>query len=225
MKNAKLSILLSLILFVFSNSYAQKNYYKKPQFVKGEIVFEDKTTVSGFVRVPKAPSDNYVFFKSSEDAKAEKYHIDLINYFQVETNSGNQYHFDILPIKIMERDLSRGQAVLLKKTEGYATAYFVGNTYKLSKEGEIGIFYEYNAGTDFPTFNYYIKKKGEDFARFFAMTSSSKTVFGMNKQMKENASKLLSEHKELVKRINNDEFQHQEIDEILKIYNDYMKGR
>ena len=30
-----------------------------------------------------------------------------------------------------------------------------------------------------------VKKKGEDFARFLAMTSSSKTVFGMNKQMKQ----------------------------------------
>ena len=43
--------------------------------------------------------------------------------------------------------------------------------------------------------------------------------------LKKNASILLSEDEELIKRINNDEFKHEDIMEIMEIYNKFMENK
>jgi len=194
-------------------------------FQRGSIRMSDGKTKTGFVKVPKYSAVNEISYKETVDSKKETIDRDLIQSVSITSKSGNTYVFENRQVSLRENKISSRKALLLKIADGYASVYFAGNQYDTDKNGDVITEYEFIQSKDLPTFNYYIRKKGDEYVSFLAMTSTSPTMFGLNKTLKKNAARLLFEDKELVSKITNDEYTHENIREIMTVYNEFMEGR
>jgi hypothetical protein len=216
MKN-KFSITLLLVLTI-NFSYGQK-------FQKGSISYLDGSEKKGFLMVPKTSAEKMLLFKTNENSEKEKIECKLVGSITVYSDNGKSYAFENRYVNYSKNRVSKKRALILKISNGFANVYFAGNQYKTNEHGDVMINYSYYVGKDLPTFNYYLRKKGEENISFFAMTSSAPTMFGLNKLLKKNAAKLLFEDTELVERINNGEFKHGDVIEIMEIYNKFMANK
>ncbi|MDN4164993.1 hypothetical protein QWY31_05735 [Cytophagales bacterium LB-30] len=127
--------------------------------------------------------------------------------------------FDCSKVVGLNKKLPKDKFMLLRVQEGYANLYFVGSRYKADKQGNVETRDTYVSGADLPSFDYYIKKKGNESIEFFSNTSPSPTMFGLNKMLKRQAAALLADDEALLKRIDAGEFKHEDIPEVISIYN------
>ena len=215
----KIKFRITLLLILTINvAFGQK-------FQKGSISYLDGSEKSGLLVVPKTSAEKTLTFKTNESSEKEEIETALVASIIVYSDNGKSYVFENRYVGYSKNKVSKKRALILKISNGFANVYFAGNEYKTDKQGDVMTNYSYYTGTDLPTFNYYLRKKGEENLAFFAMTSPSPTMFGLNKLLKKNAPKLLFEDVKLVEQIQNGEFEHEDIIEIMELYNKFMADK
>ncbi|WP_010422529.1 hypothetical protein [Anaerophaga thermohalophila] len=218
-------LLLVLALLTASLTYAISIGGNK--YLEGKILLEDGSVMEGFVKVPNIPRKNNISFKTEKKAKAQTIDSELIASILVKTKTNKIYRFDNLKVDVRrkadEPNISNRKFFLMVMTEGYATLYLAANGYKTHKSGNILVEATYQQGT-LPTYNYYIRKRGEQVATIFTQTSNSGTMFGLNKMLIKRSEMLLADDPELVERIKSKEFKHVDVIELINIYNKDMES-
>ena len=89
--------------------------------------------------------------------------------------------------------------------------------YRVNKDGELYMLYRYMQGRDFPSLEYYIKKRDFEKARLFHETN-------LSRGFKKSANAYLKEDPALLKKINNNELNFKDIDEIIEMYLETTKN-
>ncbi|HIB38088.1 hypothetical protein [Mesonia sp.] len=208
-----------LVFFIFSllsiNTFSQ-NINSNP-FWKGEITLTDGTIKKGLVQVPNNPAQSKVTIKSSDGKKnrIKKKDIKLVKVF---SESGKIYEFE--PIKVVltiKGNASLGKYLLLISNKNdYAKIYLSYGAYRINKNGELYMLYRYMVGRDFPTLEYYIKKRNAEKGRLLHATN-------LTRGFKKSANAYFKEAPALLQKINNNELKFKDIDKIAKIYIDTTK--
>ncbi len=211
-------ITTAIMILIASISYGQK-------LQKGSIEFSDGTVKNGLVEVPKSYTAKNISFKQNEGAEKEEFDTEKIDNLHVFSNTGQKYVFENRFTKKPNGKFVKKKYLLLRVQEGYANLYFAGGNYKTDKDGNVFNNYSYYSGKDLPTFIYFIKKKDEDFFNVLGWTSPSPTMFGLNKMLKKNSAELLSEDPDLVQKIQDGEYKHEDIPEVVEIYNKTMANK
>ena len=217
MYTVKLKIIV-LLLFTATFVFGQP-------FRPGSLTFENGDVKTGFLQIPTKGEQKTIKFKTDiNDKKAESIKSDVLLSLVVESEDENRYTFHRTSVK---RPLGRTskKAWLLVLLDDYVTLCFTGGQFQTDTKGNVVAKTEYWRGRDLPTFSYFLKKKGENLPFAFAQTSPSPTMFGLNNELRRNAKLHLSDYPELVERIENKEFTHKDVVQIIQLYNDYMKNK
>lgn len=210
--------LLIISLMVVNILFANK-------FQKGTIVLENDEIREGYVIIPKSCSEKNIFFKPDMNSNEEKIPSIQIKAISAQSIDGKIYDFERQYTGYKPGKKSKQKEWLFVCLKGYVNLYISSLIYESDKNGDVHVVDSYVATRDLPTFNYYLKKKNEEVALLFAITSPSPTMFGLNSMLRKNAAIYLSDHPDLVKRIENKEFTHKDIAKIIEIYNSYMMNK
>lgn len=205
----RFSSLVALLLFI-NIGFAQKFYAGSITKINGEIL-------TGYLSLPKSTTDKSIDFKVSEKSKEREIKSDSVRLISIHTKGGVPSSLERIQITKKEK----GYAILL--VEGFANLYLAGEGISVNKEGKFSPYSSFVSGRDLPTFSYLALRKNEKVATIIGVTSNSPTVFGLNNTFRVYASKYFSDYPELVKRIDNKEFTHDDIEKVVKIYNKHME--
>jgi len=219
MRTSNYSLTLLLILFFAANVSFSQTYQK------GNLVYEDGTTKEGLVSIPKRVTQNNIYFKPEKNGNEEKIPSDKLKYIHVQSTDGKEYSFERQYYKMSPEKQNKNDGWLFVVVKGYATLYLCSDNYQIDKKGNVYVIDNVQSTGELPTYEYYLKKEKGIAAIFFATTSTSSTMFGLNKTLKNNAAKYLAEDKELIKKINNKDYTHKDVEEIISIYNTFMQEK
>jgi len=200
---------LIAFLLIFNFGFAQK-------YFPGSITKINGETIKGYIRIPKYSDDKTVDYRSSEKSFEKEIKSDSVRLISIQTKGGAISSLE----RIQVTKKSKGFVILV--IEGYANLYLSGEGISVNKEGAFSPYSSFISGKDLPTFNYLALRKDEKNATILAVTSSSPTVFGLNNTFRTFASKYFADYPELVKRIDNKEFTHDDVEKVVKIYNKHM---
>ena len=214
-----------VILIIVALSLAILSYAKeKNPYLKGEILLSNGTIKTCLVKIPKAPSDRKIAFKSTVDGEKESIQVEDITSITVYSNSGKSYVLECLRLDLRPKagktKITKHKAILFLLNEGYAKLYAASNAYKVNQDGDVEVTHIYQQGADMPTFNYYIKKEGEDVATYFCYTIPSSPMIGLQKVLIHRCEIVLSDDQKLIERVKNEEFNNMQIPEIIQAYNE-----
>lgn len=216
----RLTIAIVLILSVVTG------YSKDNPFLNGQINLKNGDAISGLIKLPKAPSDRKIEYKKNEDSAKETIDVEQIETIHFQSKSGKEYVFECLKLDLRPKKdkikITKKTAILYRQSTGYASLYTASNVYNVNEQGEIMVVHKYYQGTDIPTFNFYIKRKGEDVATYFCYSIPGAPVIGLQKVLIHRCGIVLSDAPELIERVKNEEFNHLMIQELIDAYN---KGR
>ena len=204
----RFSSLVALLLFI-NCGFAQKFYAGSITKISGEVI-------TGYLSLPKSTTDKSIDFKESEKSKVREIKSDSIRLVSIHTKGGSTSSLERIQVTKKEK----GYAILL--IEGFANLYLAGEGVSVNKEGKFSPYSSFVSGRDLPTFSYLALRKNEKVASIIAVTSNAPTVFGLNNTFRVYASKYFSDYPELVKRIDNKEFTHDDVEKVVKIYNKHM---
>lgn len=210
-------VLFSCYLFLSINSYSQ-NINTNP-FWEGEITLNDGTVKKGFVQVPNNPNLRAISFKDNKNGNIERVRKNTIKSLTVTSKSGNTYRFEPVAVVLtIKGNSSLGKQMLfVTHKNDYVKFYISAGVYRVDDNGEIYMLYRYLQGKDFPTQAYYIKKRDFEKARLVHMT-------GFARGFKKGANAYFTEDPELLLRINNNELEFSDINEIIEIYLETTKN-
>ena len=215
----QLQLLLILAFIGFTNkSFSQvtlgKNGTFSNKWYSGTLVLKNKDTLTGVVKFENSSAskdlvglrgvggNNKVFYKKTKNAKKKsKFKKDEIEYFIVKNNTGNLVKYAY--VETAKNKLKLFQVLI----EGKVSLYLkkgVENMHLDNGNSITIVQHDKNL--------YYVKKQNEEFAsnRFFA------NVF---KSFKKTAGNYFSDCKSLVTKINNDEYNSDQLFEIVEDYN------
>lgn len=217
MKKLYKTVLL-VLSFIFLMSCGSLIVNTNPYW-QGEILLMDGTVKKGYIMVPNSPREISVAFKSSVTAEKETIKRKSIKSVNVVSENGSRYLYENVPlVNSVKGNTSLGTALLLVVGKNdYVTFYVGSEIYKVNKKNkEIVPWDKYVQSQDFPTFPYYIRKKGKPKANNFAITGEGWA--GLNARLKKSAKYHLKEDENLTRKILEDELTHTDIPEIIKIY-------
>lgn len=208
----KLKLLLFILSITFSINIHSQNINTNPYW-QGEIKLKDGTLKKGLVQVPNNPAQSRVAFKLTENSKKVKFKKKNIEAVKVVSKSGKIYEFEPVAVVItIKGNASLGKSLLLVYNQNdYVKFYFSSGVYRVNKNDELYTLYRFIQGQDFPTLNYYLKKRDYDKARLLYMTS-------LARGLKKGANAYFKEDPELLQKINNKELRFKDIDEIIATY-------
>lgn len=212
-------LLCILALFVCFNAAAHTPKVSNP-FWEGEILLSDGTVKKGFVEVIKHEKQSKVTFKTALNAKEEDIDRKTIETVHLVSPNGKKYTYEkAAPTNTITGTKAYGSMLaLVMGRNSYATIYITSENYMVdSKTNEIILYYRYNASTDFMLTKYFIKKRGSDIAKVIYMTGH---LAGIKKGVNEH----LTEDKDLLKRVNDGEFDSNDMPKILEIYMTHTDG-
>jgi hypothetical protein len=212
----KLKLKLSLFLLL------AVTYLSGQTFYKGTLTFVNGEVKNGFVAPPKDANQKNILFKSNEGGKKEKIPNESLSLLSMESENGKTLDFEYCPTA-QAKGKSTKKYWLFVTVKGYATLYLM-STYRIDRNGNAYTVYYAQNSHDQSMFPYYLRKKGENVAFFFAYTSPSHMIANLNTFLKKSASLYLTEDPELVKRIERKELTHRNLEEIINIYNDFMSN-
>lgn len=213
----KLSILFVIVLAFFGSNLMAQNINTNP-FWEGEIRLNDGTVKKGFVQVPNNPKLRAVSLRQTKDGKNERVRRRDIESIVVFSEAGNRYVFETAVIQWSEKiNITYGKSLMLVLGKNnYATFYIEHGVYRVNSSGEIIMVYRVNAGRDFASTNYYIKKRDYKNAIMLYTTNLAGGIRGRAKD-------LLTEDPVLLNRINERELRSRDILQIIQIYLDSTK--
>ena len=215
MNTIKLKIIV-LLLFTASFVFGQP-------FRPGSVTFETGEVRTGFLQIPTTGEQRTINFKNDvNDRRSESIRSDALLSLVVESEDENKFTF-VRTSVIGPRGRVSREAWLLVLIDDYVTLYFTGGRFQSDRRGNVVTTASAWAGRDLPTFSYFLRKRGEERPVAFAQTSPSPTMFGLNNELRRNARLLLSDYPELVEQIENGEFRHTDVVQIIQLYNDHRK--
>ncbi|WP_370390455.1 hypothetical protein [uncultured Winogradskyella sp.] len=218
--NKKLNnLLLNLILLCLATtSYSQvtlgKNGTFSNKWYSGTLVLKNKDTLTGVVKFENSSTtkdliglrgvggNNKIFYKKTKEIKKKlKFKKELVDYFIIKNNNGKTVKFAY--VKTSKKNLKLFQVLI----EGKVSLYL--------KKGVQNMYLDNGNSTTIIQNDidlYYVKKENEPYAsnRFFA------NVF---KSFKKTAGKYFSDCDNVVRKIENDEFNSDDLYEIIEEYN------
>lgn len=206
-------LLVNLTLLVCLSSFSNPIKVGNPYW-EGEISLSDGTVKKGFVEVIKHEKQSKVSFKTSLTAEEEKIDRKTIDAVHLISPNGKKYTFEkAAPTATITGTKAYGSMLaLVAGRNSYATIYITSENYVVdSKTNEIIFYYRYDSSTTFMLTKYFIKKRGSEIANVIYMT-------GHLAGIKKGINLYLTEAKDLVKRVNNDEFDSNDMQEILQLY-------
>jgi hypothetical protein len=193
---------------------------------------EDGTIKKGYVDIPTLDIVRKLKFKETEDGSITKLKINKINKVTVYSDDGQSNTFESVYIDLTfspkKERISGYKVLMLVREKGYATLYIKGDKYKIRKDGSVDIVaYALESEGGVPVFRYYIRKKGKDYAAYFAYHTKNpgSIVIGIHGELKQGTRNYLSEYPKLVKEVENREYTHKNIPEIIEVYNEYMNNK
>ncbi|ANQ49567.1 hypothetical protein MY04_2193 [Flammeovirga sp. MY04] len=211
------SLLISFLVLTSINSllFAQNNN----DFYKGTIFKTDGSKINAKIQVPERGEQKKVSFYEG-DVKKE-ISSEEVKSIEVISTNGLTYYFDRVNSiqNLKKQKISKDKYLLLaivKSEKG--SAYITPSKYVTTKDGNIATEYVYPQGADIPTFNYYLRKKGEQNASFLGMTTSGNNLMGINGVLKKQAKYLLKDNEELLSKILNGELKHSDLPLIVSTY-------
>lgn len=204
----RISFLLAFLL-TLNFGFAEKYYKGSITKINGEIL-------NGYVSIPKNADVKTVDYKDTEKSQEREIKSDSIRLISIHTRAGAISSLE----RIQVTKKSKGFVILV--IEGYANLYLAGEGISVNKEGAFSPYSSFVSGRDLPTYNYLALRQNEKFATIIAVASTSPTVLGLNNTFRAFASKYFSDYPELVKRIDNKEFTHDDVEKVVNIYNQHM---
>jgi hypothetical protein len=193
-------------------------------FQKATITYLNGEVKKGFVLIPRKPTEKSIKYKLSRNISTEeRIKSEELKYIVIESDEGNKYVLERIPIALKPRSKPTKPCWLLVKVAGYGTLYIGADYFVADNMGNVDVVAVGGGHSGPATFNYYLKKGNLDVAYYMGMTSPG-GMLGLNALLRKTAEMNLSDYPELVERIKNKEFTHNDIPAIIMIYNDYMKG-
>jgi hypothetical protein len=214
MNSLKFNFLIALLFTV--------NFLFGQIFQRGTITFTNGESRTGNIIIPQTCDQKTIDFKLSKNLKqAEKIKSTDIKSISVQSEDGNNYYFERLPIAKKPGVKPSKPYWLIILVPGYATLYTAGSSYITDEKGNVTACVK---GSAVASFYYYVKKGDQNIAHFFIIIDNTSLSFGYNVALKKAAERYLYDYPELIERIKNKEFSRFEVEGIFRIYNDYMKN-
>lgn len=209
MKN--ITLIICFLLF-FTQLTAQKYH-------QGIVNFKNKTIKKGFIKLPET-SDKEIKFKSTMEGQVEKINSTDLNSLMFLSSNGEQYIIEYLSIRLDNNQKNEEQWLFLSQ-KGYYNLYSSGTGFSIDKNGTLYLTSEYLTNRTLPGLNYFIKKPEDTNVIFFALTSSSLSMLGLNKILKHSCTEYLSDYPELVEKVMKKELTHRNVSQIISLYNQF----
>lgn len=195
-----------LLLFIVLPSLVYAKY------IEGRLIFKDGSKKSGFIEF-KEPYDETIQFKASKDAAEISYKSeDIIELIMI--SEGKEYRFHRLSTlrpRLKKDTVVNPPAWLMLHKDGYTKLYLGGAYYKV-KDGVLSITY----GSFLYTLAWRPGEKAASVVRIYADNTA-----GLNKGFRAMTSAYFKDYPELVKRIENEEFDHKQLEDLVAIYDQW----
>lgn len=206
-KNMKQLLFSLLILCCSASTFAAKQYYKASVYLK------DGSTKQGLATDVMAELGEFVFFKTTEDAKAEKIESILVNKI-IYTINDEEYELVYIKVyKGWKQVEIKGPVWLQVVKKGVATLYVTTTVFRPAAG---------NTTSGSATFHdYYIMREGEPAAKLIATIST----FNNNQTFKAKAPLYFSDYPELAKKIKNKTYTWKNLEEVVDIYNEWAEKK
>jgi hypothetical protein len=200
-----------VILFFFDKINAQIEVGSEGTFAnkwhEGKLVLKNNETYHGLVKFDDVSDDltggislsNKIKFKENENAKKQKFKKKEIDYFEIVNNSGKQFKYTYIKIKV------RGMVLVKIEEEGRLNLYTEDFDY-WSKNPQT-----YYSGT-----NIYVKKTDEKKPNYLFFGNAFKSF-------KKEAMNYFRDCPELKSKIENEELRRKDYKEIVVLYNKCFK--
>lgn len=199
-------IKIFILLFIFSaTTYASDKYYSASLFLN------DGSIKRGLATYVNTGNGEYILFKSDEKSDSEK--IKSINIKKLVYNSGEEsYEYEYLKVYKGWKQINIEGPIWLEVVDkGFATLY-LAITYI-----ESGVLPQNRTSVAFR--DYYIMRKGEPAAKLYATISTANN----NQTFRAKAPLYFADYPELAEKIKNKEYTWKDLEEVVKIYNNWAK--
>lgn len=193
------------------------------RFNKAKIYFADGKVMEGFIDIPKNPYDKTIEFKKNENDKKTTLSSDQLKSLVFSIDDSTQYEFvwevtkkPVTKTKYKMQD----PAWLSVLVKGPATLYAAGQSYKVTKKGQLIIRGSWSGGMP-PDTHFFLKRDGEENPVWVAFYSPSTVALDFT--FRYWTERYFADYPELVKRIHNKEFKVLQIAEVVNAYNSWKR--
>ncbi len=194
------------------------------KFYKGAITFNDDSKKVGLIEIPEA-TDQKIKFKSSDDAKAEKFEIDLVKGFEYVTPKNGTMYFEAMILATpaifntakLNIDKKKTWVLVIKKSKITLYAFSEGwsNGYGVAP----------GATSSTPYTKYYLKKPNTEYAIYLNMIlgNGGFTIVMNNFNELKKTAKIIFEKDcpEILEKINKEDFKKNGLTRIVDLYDEY----
>ncbi len=222
-------MLLLLLLMAFANLVLGQEWKRAPEYIifmgktynKATLFYENGQNIGGYVAIPKTCGQDEISFKPFKDSKAITVPSKMLKRIMVYNKDSTTYSFERVNYVLEQDDPPKRNGWLYVMVEGYATLYFKVDKYKIDKEGKLLLIAEEGMPMNF------VQKKSEHKAVLVATSNphGSNMVIGSEKPFKKYAPVAFAEDQELVSKIKKGQYKSRDIEEVVKIYNQYMENK
>lgn len=208
-----------LTIFISLNTFAQTDYFK------AKIFLANGETTEGYAKLPhNAGFDNSVSFKETPETKSSTIKNDDIKSILYYTEQGNQYLFERLPVRTINKSFGKYYDktekkktwMLLNFSDPLINFYYASSRYIIDESGNITMQSSDRSGT-WAEILLLLKRPDEDSAAQMTTMTSIK-VGGLQSIFRKTASYYFQDQPEFAKRIEANEFAHDDIIRLAKYY-------
>ena len=212
---------LFALLLVFYISHAQGSDY-----FKAKIVLTNGQRIEGFAQLPSNKFfDNSIRFKREKDGSSRKIKDKEIDKALYVTESGNEYLLERRNIrnilrsfgKVRENTTKKKFWILLSSHHSQINYYYYAMSYIINKN-EVMIAKTVDRSGTWADVILLLKRPGETAPTMITSISYGAKIIGKEKKFRKYASIYFSEHPDLVKRIQDKEFEHDKMEALIEAY-------
>ncbi len=173
------------------------------------LYFTDGSVRTGFAELVNTFESKFVFFREDANSKTEK--IPSVQIKRIVYDNGDEVHeYDCLKVFFgINKKKPKGPFFLKLLQRGYASLYMI-KTYMTATNGHVVSFDDY-----------YIIREGESGAKLI----SSVGALNKNNIFRSRAPKYFSDHKELALQIKKKKYKWNDIEQVVKIYNEWIADK
>lgn len=190
------------------------------KFLTGTLVFANGNKIQCQLVPPKDFNTKEIRYRLNSHSPVNEVPSDSLTYISVELGKGINFDFQRLATAWDLDKKPSKKAWLLIVVPGYATLY-MKSEYDFDYEEGVAVITHFTLGRSLPSFDYYLKKKGMEFAVFFSKTSNSPGMLGLHNILKKSVNKYLSDDPDLVAKVDEKTYSHRDSEEIIRLYNQF----
>jgi hypothetical protein len=186
---------------------------------KAAVTYGNGTVKYGYVAIPKTCHQKEISFKTEKDAHVTDIESTVLSMISVYNADSSVYVFERVNYVVKPGDPPKKNGWLFVMAKGYATLYFKIDQYKIDKNGVLNFIADEVLPMNF------VRKKNQNTAVLVAYTNpypGAGVMIGSNKPFEKYGPVIFAEDKELVSQIKSGKYTSLDIEEVVKIYNQYM---